>query len=84
MESRDSSALAVFLAGACLGAGLALLFVTTGGSELRDRLRAYAREYAEIARDELLKRGKEVLKATLEEGRQYLEGGDYRRTPARG
>jgi hypothetical protein len=78
MEHHESSALSIVLAGAFLGAGVAFLFAVAGDPDLRERLRAYAREFAEIARDQLLKRGKEVLRTALEQGREYLETAESR------
>jgi gas vesicle protein len=78
MENRDYSALSIILAGAIFGAGVALLFAAAGDRDLRERLRAHARDFAETARDALLERGREVLLAALEQGREYLETGEKR------
>ena len=63
---------AAFLAGALIGAGVALLLAPQSGAETRSMLR----DYAGRAKDELRERGKEA-KATLdnamERGKQAFE-----------
>jgi gas vesicle protein len=82
MENHESSALSIVLAGAVLGAGVALLFAAAGDPDLRERLRAYARDFAEAARDALLERGKEVLRTALEQGQAYLDAAEINRRTA--
>jgi gas vesicle protein len=61
-----------FLAGAVIGAGIALLLAPQPGSETRDKLR----EYAKRAKEDLMERGQEA-KATLttavERGKEAFE-----------
>ena len=61
-----------FLAGACLGAGVALLLAPQSGAETRNLLRGYAGQ----AKDEMYKRGraaKDKLDAALGRGTESYE-----------
>ena len=60
-SSDYSVGTAAFVAGALIGAGIALLLAPRSGADTRDLLR----DYAGRAKDELKERGKEA-KATLE------------------
>jgi len=63
---------AAFLAGALIGAGVALLLAPQSGAETRGMLR----DYAGRAKDELRERGKEAkatLDNALERGKQAFE-----------
>jgi gas vesicle protein len=60
-----------FLAGAFIGAGLALLFAPQTGSELRGVLR----NYASRTRDEMVERGREAWDTAVERGKEYMERG---------
>jgi gas vesicle protein len=60
-----------FLAGAFIGAGLALLFAPQTGSELRGVLRNYAAR----TKDEMLERGREAWDTAVERGKEYMERG---------
>jgi gas vesicle protein len=60
-----------FLAGAFIGAGLALLFAPQTGSELRGVLR----NYASRTRDEMMERGREAWDTAVERGKDYMERG---------
>jgi gas vesicle protein len=60
-----------FLAGAFIGAGLALLFAPQTGSELRGVLRNYAAR----TRDDMMERGREAWDTAVERGKEYMERG---------
>lgn len=60
-----------FLAGAFIGAGLALLFAPQTGSELRGVLRNYAAR----TKDEMMERGREAWDTAVERGKEYMERG---------
>lgn len=60
-----------FLAGAFIGAGLALLFAPQTGSELRGVLRNYAAR----TKDEMMDRGREAWDTAVERGKEYMERG---------
>lgn len=66
---NDAAGWSTFLAGAFLGAGLALLFAPRTGSELRGMLR----DYASRATDDLVERGREALDTAVERGTEYVE-----------
>lgn len=61
-----------FLAGALIGAGVALLFAPARGTELRSKLR----DYADRAKDELMEKGQEVLDTAVERGKEYYDRGE--------
>src|ERR1051326_1636446 len=81
-------ALAAFLAGACIGAGVALLVAPQTGSELRARVRTYASktrdEFMERGREawESLKTGKETLSKAGREGDHMEKGPEHQRVHA--
>ena len=60
-----------FLAGAFIGAGLALLFAPQTGSELRGVLRNYAAR----TKDDMMERGREAWDTAVERGKEYMERG---------
>ena len=63
---------AAFLAGALIGAGMALLLAPQSGAETRDMLRHYAGR----AKDELKQRGQQVkstLDSAMERGKEAFE-----------
>jgi len=62
-----SSSASIFLAGACIGAGIALLFAPQTGVQLRTTLRGYA----EKTKDEL----NEAWDTAMESGKEYVERG---------
>jgi gas vesicle protein len=72
-EGNDFSiGTAAFLAGALIGAGVALLLAPHSGAEIRNMMR----DYAARAKDELSERGKEVkttLNTALERGKEAFE-----------
>jgi gas vesicle protein len=68
---EDSMGWSAFLAGALIGAGVALLFAPQTGTELRGMLRSYASR----AKDEAMERGKAAWDTAVERGREYYEKG---------
>jgi gas vesicle protein len=60
------------MAGALIGAGLALLFAPQPGSELRGLLRNYANR----AKDELADKGQEAWDNAIERGKEYYNKGE--------
>ena len=71
MDDNEYTAMPAFLAGALIGAGIALLLAPQTGAELRGTLRSYAAR----ARDEAYERGREVWDTAVERGKDYLETG---------
>ncbi len=71
MEDNEYTAMPAFLAGALIGAGIALLLAPQTGAELRGMLR----NYGSRARDEAYERGREVWDTAVERGKDYLESG---------
>lgn len=67
----DATGWSAFIAGALIGAGVALLFAPQTGSELRGRLR----NYASRAKDEAFERGRAAWDTAVERGREYYEQG---------
>ncbi len=60
-----------FMAGALIGAGVALLFAPQTGTELRGMLR----NYASRAKDEAVERGRAAWDTAVERGKEYYEKG---------
>jgi gas vesicle protein len=60
-----------FIAGAFIGAGVALLLAPQAGSELRGMLR----NYASNTKDELVERGQEAWDTAVERGKEYYDKG---------
>ena len=60
-----------FLAGALIGAGIALLFAPQPGTELRGRLR----DYANRAKEDLANKGPEAWDTPVERGRGEYDKG---------
>jgi len=83
MANNDNGAavLLAFLAGAAVGAGVALLFAPTTGEETREYLGQRAREGRERAADaarqgrELLNRQRENVTSTFDRARQQFQAG---------
>ena len=68
---NDAAGWSKFLAGAFLGAGLALLFAPRTGPEMRSMLR----DYASRAKDDMVQRGRDAWGTAVERGKEYLERG---------
>ncbi|MBX3332418.1 MAG: YtxH domain-containing protein [Nitrospira sp.] len=68
----DTAGWSAFMAGALIGAGVALLFAPQPGSELRGLLRNYANR----AKDDLMDKGQEAWDTAVERGREYYDGGE--------
>lgn len=74
MHTDDSSNWSAFMAGALIGAGIALLLAPQSGNELRSTLR----DYASRAKDELeeaTEQGRAAWDSAMERGQDYVEGG---------
>jgi gas vesicle protein len=71
-EGGDTAGWSAFLAGALIGAGVALLFAPQQGSELRSRLR----DYANRAKDDLMDKGQEAWDTAVERGKEYYDKGE--------
>lgn len=69
---EDVAGWSAFLAGALIGAGVALLFAPQRGSELRGLLR----DYANRAKDDLVERGEEAWDTAVERGKEYYNKGE--------
>src|SRR5918995_5805344 len=67
----DAAGWSAFLAGAFIGAGLALLFAPQTGTELRGILRNYAAR----AKDEAWERGRTAWDSAVERGKEYYDKG---------
>ena len=67
----DYTGWSAFIAGAFIGAGVALLLAPQTGSELRGMLRSYATR----AKEEMGERGREAWDTAIERGRDYMETG---------
>jgi gas vesicle protein len=70
-DEEDSMGWSAFLAGALIGAGVALLLAPQPGTELRGMLRSYASR----ARDEAMERGRAAWDQAAERGKDYYEKG---------
>jgi gas vesicle protein len=68
----ETAGWSAFLAGALIGAGVALLFAPAPGTELRGRLR----EYANRAKDDVLEKGQEAWDTAVERGKEYYDQGE--------
>jgi gas vesicle protein len=68
----DATGCSAFMAGALIGAGVALLFAPQPGEELRNMLRSYANR----AKDDLLEKGQEAWDTAVERGREYYDKGE--------
>lgn len=74
-SNRDESgSLSVFITGALVGAGIALLFAPQSGSQMRGLLRDYAAR-AKDDFDDAVDQGAEMLDSTVERGQEFVEKG---------
>ena len=71
MENNGSTVTVAFLAGALMGAGVALLLAPQAGEGLRGMLRSYASR----AGEDLREGGQRAWDTTVECGKEYLESG---------
>ncbi|GMV51612.1 MAG: hypothetical protein NBKEAIPA_01475 [Nitrospirae bacterium] len=74
MYNQDSSNWSAFIAGAFIGAGIALLLAPQSGPELRSTLRDYAAR-AKDELDEATEQGRAAWDRAVERGQEYVEGG---------
>ncbi|MCE3221995.1 MAG: hypothetical protein K0S58_175 [Nitrospira sp.] len=74
MFNEESSNWSAFVAGAFIGAGVALLLAPQSGSELRSSLRDYASR-AKDELDEATEQGRAAWDTAVERGQEYVEGG---------
>lgn len=70
-EYYEEKRWSAFVAGAFIGAGLALLFAPQTGTELRRTLTKYAAR----AKDEAWERGRSAWDSAIERGKEYYERG---------
>lgn len=81
MHKEDASNTAfAFIAGATVGAGVALLFAPQAGSEIRSSVREYARK-AKDELDHLSEEGGSVLGTMLQQGKEWIEGAMSKQIP---
>lgn len=71
--SDTTTGLMLFLLGAAIGAGLALLFAPQQGSRTRERIREMASEAADQTRRSVGS-AIEKTKGMVEQGREYIQG----------
>ena len=71
-ETGNTTGWPAFLAGALIGAGVALLFAPQPGMELRGRLR----DYANRAKDDLVDMGQEAWDTAVERGKEFYDKGE--------
>lgn len=71
-SNEGSKEIIAFVAGALIGAGVAMLLAPQQGTELRGRLR----DYANRAKDELLDMGQEAWDTAVAQGMEYYKKGE--------
>lgn|SRR5689334_2019108 len=71
-SDEGSREVIAFVAGALIGAGVAMLFAPQRGIELRGRLR----DYADRAKDDLLTIGQEAWDTAVERSMEYYKKGE--------
>lgn len=74
MQQDDSSTWSVFMAGALIGAGVALLLAPQSGHELRSTLRDYTTK-AKDELDEAAEQGRAAWDQAVERGQEYVASG---------
>ena len=74
MRTDDSTNWSAFMAGACIGAGIALLLAVMSGTELRSTLRDYAGR-AKDEFDDAAEQGRAAWDQAVERSQEYVEGG---------
>ena len=70
-ENRSDSGWSEFLAGALIGAGVALLLAPQTGTELRGMLR----DYATRVKEDLMEEGEDALNTAVERGQEFYDRG---------
>jgi gas vesicle protein len=70
-DENRSSSLSAFIAGALIGAGLALLLAPRTGAELR----ALMGKYVPRTKEKLSDQGREAWDTAVERGKEYMERG---------
>jgi gas vesicle protein len=73
-NNYESGNLSVFITGALIGAGVALLFAPQSGEQMRGLLRDYAAR-AKDELDDVVDQGADVLDNTMERGHEFVEKG---------
>lgn len=73
-NNYESGNLSVFITGALIGAGVALLFAPQSGAQMRDLLRDYAAR-AKDELDDVVDEGAEALDSTIDRGHEFVEKG---------
>ena len=73
-NNYESGNLSVFITGALIGAGVALLFAPQSGEQMRGLLRDYAAR-AKDELDDVVDQGAEALDNTMERGQEFVEKG---------
>ena len=73
-DNRESGNLSMFIAGALVGAGVALLFAPQSGSQMRGLLRDYAAR-AKDELDDVVDRGADAWDSAKDLGEEYVEKG---------
>jgi gas vesicle protein len=68
----EATGWSAFLAGAFIGASVALLFAPQPGTELRGRLRDYTNRMT----DDLVEKGQETWDTVVERGKEFYEKGE--------
>lgn len=73
-NNYESGNLSVFITGALIGAGVALLFAPQSGEQMRGLLRDYAAR-AKDELDDVVDQGAEALDNTIERSHEFVEKG---------
>ena len=73
-NNYESGNLSVFITGALIGAGVALLFAPQSGEQMRGLLRDYAAR-AKDELDDVVDQGADALDHTMERGHEFVEKG---------
>ena len=81
MHTEESSNWSAFMAGAFIGAGIALLLAPQSGTELRSTLRDYASK-AKDELDEATEQGRAAWDHAVDRGQVYVVGGKQSRRTA--
>jgi gas vesicle protein len=72
IERRSGGGIGLFVLGAVVGAGLALLLAPQSGSDTREQMRSAARKWRHRAR-EMAEDGKELANELVETGREAVD-----------